>query len=247
MASTFNSMLDRLEVTAAEERDLFRAAGHELRAPLTVATGHLELLADGTFDQQSTLPLVIDELARMGKIIDDLQSLTGAGAPDFLAPAMIDADVFVHELIAKAMTLAERRWVIDAAPTGGFLADRYRLTEAVMNLVDNAIAHTETGDVIAVGADLGNDEVRIWVRDSGVGVLSEDADRVFERFVRGQGAAQRYRGSGLGLSIVRSIAEAHGGRVELSERPGQGATFTMTIPRLDAAPTRGRDGANPDR
>ena len=235
MASTFNSMLDRLETATVDERDLFRAAGHELRAPLTVATGHLELIANGTFEQQSTLPLVLDELARMGKIIDDLQSLTGAGAPDFLAATSIDADLFVHELLAKVMTLAPRRWVIDSAPTNVFVGDRYRLTEAVMNLVDNAVAHTSTDDVIAIGADLDNQQVRIWVRDTGVGVLPEDIDRVFERFVRGQGAAHRYRGSGLGLSIVRSIAEAHGGRVELTGRPGHGATFTITIPRLDAA------------
>ena len=233
MAETFNEMLDRLNAASVNQRDFLRAAGHELRAPLTVATGHLELLAEGTFDQQATLPLVIDELSRMGKILDDLQSLTGATAPGFLAPEQIDAELFAHELLAKAMALAERSWRLDEATPGTFVADRFRLTEAMLNLADNAAKNTAPGDTIALGLRLGDGEVRLWVRDTGPGVALDDAERVFERFTRGQGAHRRYRGAGLGLSIVQSIAEAHGGRVDLESRPGSGATFTMVLP-LDA-------------
>jgi len=248
MAATFNAMLDRLEAVSADERDLFYAAGHELRAPLTVASGHLELLANGMIDQRATLPLVLDELTRMGKIIDDLQSLTGALAPGFLVPAPIDADVFAHELLSKATSLASRDWRLDGAPPGMFVADRFRLTEAVLNLADNAVAHTAPDDTIGIGLAFDGDDVRLWVRDSGIGMSPADADHAFERFARGRDAHRRYRGSGLGLSIVRSIAEAHGGRVDLESTPRQGTTVAIIIPAMSpAAPDGSDDVADSDR
>jgi two-component system, OmpR family, sensor kinase len=249
MAETFNDMLDRLNAASVNRRDLVRAAGHELRAPLTVATGHLELLAEGTVDEQTALPLVIDELTRMGKIIDDLQSLTGADAPGFLVPETIDAELLAAELHAKATAIAPRMWLVDEATPGTFVADRFRLTEAVLNLADNAVKHTAEDDTIALGLRIAAGEVRLWVRDTGVGVASADVDRVFQRFIRGQGAHQRYRGAGLGLSIVQSIAVVHGGRVELDSRPGSGATFTIVIPLMTALPTPkdSPDATDPDR
>jgi signal transduction histidine kinase len=254
MAETFNDMLDRLNAASTNQRDFLRAAGHELRAPLTVATGHLELLADGTFDQQATLPVVIDELTRMGKIIDDLESLTGATAPDFLGPELIDAELFAQELLTKAIALADRAWRLEEVTPGTFVADRFRMTEAVLNLADNAAKHTIPGATIGIGLRLvpgtagTGGEVRVFVRDSGLGVTTDDAERIFERFTRGHGANNRYRGAGLGLSIVQSIAIAHGGRVELESRLGAGATFTIVIP---LEPVRVTDGAahaaDPDR
>jgi signal transduction histidine kinase len=249
MAETFNQMLDRLDAASVNQRDLVRAAGHELRAPLTVATGHLELLADGTVDEQTALPLVIDELTRMGKIIDDLQSLTGADAPGYLVPEPIDAELLATELLAKAMAIAPRTWLVDEATPGTFVADRFRLTEAMLNLADNAVKHTSDNDTIAFGLRIAAGEVRLWVRDTGVGVAPTDIDRVFHRVTRGHEAHRRYRGAGLGLSIVRSIAVAHGGRVELDSRPGSGATFTMVMPLTTPQPTPedSSDAADPHR
>jgi signal transduction histidine kinase len=246
MVGTFNAMLDRLNTASVNQRDFVRAAGHELRAPLTVATGHLELLAEGTVDQQTALPLVIDELTRMGKIIDDLQSLTGAEAPGFLVPEPIDAELFADELLSKAMAMARRNWLMDEATPGTFVADRFRLTEAVLNLADNAVKHTTEDGTIALGLRLGEGEVRLWVRDTGPGVAPADADRVFERFTRGEGAQGRYRGAGLGLSIVHSIAVAHGGRVELDSQPSAGATFMIIIPHAKATPSTEEPGRATD-
>jgi signal transduction histidine kinase len=246
MAQTFNEMLDRLNAVSLSQRDLIRAAGHELRAPLTVATGYLELLAEGTVDQLTTLPLVIDELTRMGKIIDDLQSLTGAEAPGFITAEPIDAELFAAELHAKAMAMGQRTWLVDEATPGRFVADRFRLTEAVLNLADNAVKHTNEDDTIALGLRLRADEVRLWVRDTGVGVAPLDADRVFQRFTRGHGAHHRYRGAGLGLSIVQSIAVAHGGRVDLDTTPGSGATFTIVIPQGSSVLATNGSGHAPD-
>ncbi|HZB79383.1 MAG TPA: ATP-binding protein, partial [Actinomycetota bacterium] len=130
-----------------------------------------------------------------------------------------------------ATALGPRRWVLDRAGEGPVFADRDRLTEAVMNLAHNAVQHTLPEQTIAIGSSLDDGEVRIWVRDTGSGVPVSDHARIFERFTRGRDAYRRYRGGGLGLAIVRAVAEAHGGRVQLASRLGEGSTFTIVVPR----------------
>jgi signal transduction histidine kinase len=98
-----------------------------------------------------------------------------------------------------------------------------------MNLAHNAVQHTRAGDRIGLGAELADGTARLWVHDSGPGVPAHESRRIFERFARGEGA-RRGEGAGLGLAIVRAIAEAHGGRVELRSPPGDGATFTIVVP-----------------
>lgn len=231
MAATFNAMLDRLDGAYQSQIDFVRAAGHELRTPLTVASGHLQLLGDDEEERRQIMPLVLDELERMGRMVDDLQSLVEAEGPDFLRPEPLDAELLLHELLAKASALGDRDWRVDEVAAGEFRADKHRLTEAVLNLAGNAVHHTAPGDLIAFGLELSDDEVRIWVRDAGAGVPEEETERIFGRFIRGRGAARRYRGAGLGLTIVQSIAQAHGGGVELTSAPGGGARFTIVIPR----------------
>jgi signal transduction histidine kinase len=231
MAATFNAMLDRLDAAYQSQIDFVRAAGHELRTPLTVAAGHLELLGDDEEERRDVMPIVLDELARMGRMVDDLQSLVEATGPDFLQPEVLDAELLAHELVAKGTALGDRSWRVDHASSGSFTADKHRLTEAVLNLADNAVNHTQPGDAIGIGVELTADEVRVWVRDTGVGVSEHESERIFERFARGRGATKRYRGAGLGLAIVQSIAEAHDGRVMVASEPGHGARFTIEIPR----------------
>jgi signal transduction histidine kinase len=231
MAETFNAMLDRLDAAYQSQIEFVRSAGHELRTPLTVAAGHLELLGEGEDERRTVMPVVLDELSRMGRMIDDLQSLVEATAPDFLKLAPVDAALLAHELVAKAIALGQRDWLVDAAPVGSFIADKDRLTEAVLNLADNAVHHTDPGQVIGIGVQLLPGEARVWVRDTGPGVAADDQDRIFERFARGQGASRRYRGAGLGLAIVASIADAHGGSVLLDGEPGHGARFTLVLPQ----------------
>lgn len=234
MARTFNAMLDRLEAVFRSEREFVRDASHELRVPLTVCMGNLDVLALGLppdDDRAATIALVTDELGRMARIVDDLRLLADAGHGDFLQPEAIDLPTLHADLLAKARALGERRWVAEGSATGTVHADRYRLTEAVMNLVDNAVQHTAAGDLVALGLAADGGEVRLWVRDVGPGVPPQDQARIFDRFRRGASAYRTYRGSGLGLSIVRAIADAHGGRVELVSEPPSGAQFTLVLPR----------------
>jgi signal transduction histidine kinase len=225
------------------EREFARAASAVLRDPLTTCRGHLELLSDDPEEQRRTIALVLGELDRMGRILDDLELLAEAERPDFLRPESIELELFAHELSDLASKLGPRRWTLDHIADGTLVGDRRRLTEAVMNLAQNAVQHTRDGDTIAIGIAIVEDEARVWVRDTGRGVAVTDQGRIFGRFARGRGAHRRYRGGGLGLTIVRAIAEAHGGHVELESRPGEGATFTIVLQCQVERKTRRREAS----
>jgi two-component system, OmpR family, sensor kinase len=231
LVANLNAMLARLEDAHRAQREFLAAAGHQLRAPLTVVAGHLELLTDDEDDRRTTLPLVLDEVHRMGKIVGQLGSLAASETPGFLQVQPLELGRLTHELFAKAGSLAERRWVLDAVADEVVEADRDRLTEAMLNLLENAVAHTDPGAEIGLGTSSDPDEVRLWVRDTGVGIAVGEQGRVFERFARGQEASRRYRGAGIGLTLVLNIARAHGGRVDVTSRPGEGACFTLVLSR----------------
>lgn len=238
LAGTFNAMLDRLEHAFTTQRRFLDDAGHELRTPITIARGHLELLGDDPREKEETVALVLDELARMSRIVNDLLLLAKAEEPDFLELGPVDVDVLTDELHAKTSALGPRTWVVESHAAGVVVADRQRLTQAVVQLAQNAVQHTRDGDEIALGSFLDGDELRLWVRDSGPGIDPAEQERVFERFVRARGNRHR-DGAGLGLSIVRAIALAHDGRVELSSRPGRGAVLTLVVP-VDGRTAGGR-------
>ena len=210
--------------------DFAAGASHGLRDPITMCRVYLELLGDKPEDTQQTIALVLEELDRMAKIVDALELLAEAERADFVRAEPIDLELFAHELIAGASTLAPRDWKLDAA-AGVLMADRERLTEVVMQLASNAVEHTLEGDTIAIGTALDEDEARLWVRDAGVGVPESEREHIFDRFARGREAHRRYRGSGLGLAVVKAVAEAHGGRVELESQVQSGSTFTIVLPR----------------
>jgi signal transduction histidine kinase len=238
LARTFNSMLDRLEGAFATQRRFLDDAGHELRTPITVIRGHLEVMGDDPDDREAAMRLVLGELDRMKRIVDDLVLLAKAREPDFVRPRELELAELTVELLAKARVLGERQWRIAALSEEAVLADGERLTQALAQLADNAVAHTEAGDVIEVGSAVRGGRVELWVRDSGPGVGDEVRERIFERFARGAGDGTP-EGAGLGLAIVASIADAHGGRVRLDSAPNQGAKFTLDIP-LRRPPRRSR-------
>jgi signal transduction histidine kinase len=229
LARTFNSMLDRLEGAFATQRRFLDDAGHELRTPITVIRGHLEVMGEDPEERESAMRLVIGELDRMKRMVDDLVLLAKSHEPDFIHPGEVELAELTVELLAKARVLGNRRWRLAAVSEETVLADGQRLTQALVQLTDNAVAHTREGDVIEVGSAVSDGRVELWVRDSGPGVRDEVRERIFERFARANGDPTR-EGSGLGLAIVASIAEAHGGRVRLESTPDHGATFTLDLP-----------------
>ncbi|ONI68908.1 two-component sensor histidine kinase [Kribbella sp. ALI-6-A] len=267
LARTFNTMLDRLEVAFVTQREFVDNAGHELRTPITVIRGHLELMSDDPRDRAETRALVLDELARMNRMVDDLLVLAKSGRPDFLKLEEVNLTELVVEVIAKARPLADRTWRVDETTDTTIVADGQRLTQALMQLVSNAVRHTGPDDRIAVGArvhdsfaeqhvpsrssfaepgtrdaapgDAGGDcpagaHVHLWVSDSGPGVAAGDRERIFERFARGNDQG-RTDGAGLGLAIVRSTAQAHGGDVRLVDDGRPGARFELVLPLTPTA------------
>ena len=229
LGRTFNGMLDRLEIAFADQKDFLTDVSHELRTPITVIRGHLETLGDSPREREEAIAVIQDELDRMSRYVDDLLLLAKAPRPDFLRTGPIDLDLFTHDLFAKARSLGDRDWRLDGTGVGIVVADQQRLTQAVMNLADNAVRHTRDGDAIWLGSSLVGDQARLWVRDEGPGVDPADRERIFDRYERGD-SAEPATAAGLGLSIVDAIAEAHGGRVELDSRLGLGSTFTIVLP-----------------
>jgi signal transduction histidine kinase len=228
LAATFNGMLDRLERAFDSQRRFLDDAGHELKTPLTIVRGHLELLGDDPEERRETMALAIDEVDRMTRIVGDVLLLARHEQSDFLELRPVDAGILTDELHAKAKALAPLDWVLEQRARGVIIADRHRLTQAVMQLADNAVRYGTEGGAIALGSSIAGGEARFWVRDQGPGIPLEEQRAIFERFQRGSGT-QRWEGAGLGLAIVEAIAEAHGGRVELESRPGRGATFTLVV------------------
>lgn len=230
LSGTFNEMLERLEAAFATQRRFVDDAGHELRTPITVIQGHLDVMGDDPEDRQRTLDLVSDELERMSRLVDDLLTLARTEQPDFLRPRLVDLDELTDRMLQNARGLGQRDWRLDAIAEGRAVLDEQRLMQAVLQLAANAVRHTGESELVAIGSALNGNAVRFWVRDSGPGVRADEQERIFERFYRGRSGHLRSEGGGLGLSIVKAIAEAHGGRVELASEPGQGATFTVVVP-----------------
>lgn len=229
LAKTFNSMLDRLESAFASQQRFLDDAGHELKTPITIVRGHLELLEEDPQERAETVALVTDELDRMSRMVGELLLLAKAQRPDFLRLEPVEISDLFDELFAKAGVLAHRSWLLEGERQGSLLADRQRLTEAMMELTTNAVRHTDEDGIIALGAAVKDREARLWVRDQGVGIAPADQATLFERFER-SGPRRRADGAGLGLSIVRAIAQAHGGRAEVDSVPGEGALFTIVLP-----------------
>ncbi len=228
---TFNEMLERLQAAFTSQRNFINDAGHELQTPITIVRGHLELLNEEIPPEQyEVVELVIDELDRMSRFVSELLLLAKAEQPDFLYLETVELSLLTEELYVKATALALRDWHLDAKAEGKIVVDRQRFAQAIFNLAQNATQHTKEGGVIALGSELTDDSIRFWVRDTGEGIALADQERIFQRFARGCDGRRRSEGAGLGLAIVRAIAEAHSGTVELISQPGCGSTFTVVIP-----------------
>jgi signal transduction histidine kinase len=230
LTTTFNEMLDRLEEGVEVQRRFLDDAGHELRTPLTVLGGHLELLDPANPDEVGrTQALLLDEVDRMSRLVGDLILLAKSRRPDFVRRRQVDLGPLTESLVDKARALGDREWVMEHRGAGSAPLDEQRITQAVLQLADNAVKHTGPGDRIAVGSTHDGHSVRFWVHDAGQGVQPEDRERIFERF--GRGAVQPGdEGFGLGLSIVGAIAEAHGGRISVTDGVPSGARFDIVLP-----------------
>lgn len=230
LAANFNAMMNRLQNALVSQRNFLNDAGHELRTPLTIIQGHLELMGEDPEEREETVVLVMDEIDRMGRFVNDLILLAKSERPDFVQPETIDIQTFTEEIFSKITTLAERNWRLASVGQGKFVGDRQQITGALVNLALNATQHTKPEDTIELGTLLAESTVRFWVRDTGEGIAQEDQERIFERFARAANSYRRSDGVGLGLAIVKAVVEAHDGHIDLTSKLGEGSTFTLTFP-----------------
>jgi signal transduction histidine kinase len=243
LAEAFNHMLDRLAAAFASQREFIADASHELRTPLTVIRGQLEVLAaqpnPSGEEVRRVERLVQAEIGRISRLVDDLLVLTQAERADFLRPETIDVPAFVADLWDGLSLTADRRFELASVPSGSLTADPDRLAQALRNLGRNAIEHTAegTGLIRLEVEPVGRNKVRFSVVDDGPGIPPEERERVFERFHRVESDRSRDTGgAGLGLAIVRAIAEAHGGQVRADDRrDGTGARMELVLPKFSAA------------
>jgi two-component system, OmpR family, sensor kinase len=237
LAQTLNRMLDRLEAALTTQRRFLADAGHELRTPITIIQGNLDTLAVTTDEDASTLAIVSDELARMTRLVDELTLLASSERPDFLRPEPTDLAALTTSLAVKARALDDRGIAAASTATGTAILDPQRITQAVMQLAANAVTHAGPGALVEIGSAIQGSRVEFQVADHGPGIPPHLRDRVFERFARLD--ARRTGGTGLGLSIVAAIAAAHDGTVQITDRPGGGAVFCLSIPLRRYSPAQG--------
>lgn len=237
LATAFNGMLARLEASFQTQRQFLDDAGHELRTPITVVRGHLELIGDDPEERAETITLVLAELDRMNRMVTDLLALAKSEQPDFIrCDAKVDIAQMTLDLDAKVMSIGDRLWTVGQVADGEAIIDEQRVTQAVMQLAQNAVQHTNKGDMITISTTFekdndNNEWLCVACADTGEGVADVDKPTLFDRFHRGVNAGADTPGAGLGLSIVRAIAVGHGGTIKVSDTPGGGATFTLRIPR----------------
>lgn len=229
---TINAMLDRLETAVSTQRQLTNDVSHELRTPLTIMRGNLDLM-DPTKPEQVavTKKTLLNVTDRMERLVDDLLTLAFVDQPDFLRIEPTEIDVVTTDVLELAESLDRRPWLVDNLADVSAEVDPYRLQQAWLQLAQNAVKYSYPGTPITIGSSVSDGEIHCYVIDQGQGISPEDQERIMKRFVRTESARMSdTNGSGLGLAIVNSIAQAHGGYVQIVSQLGVGSRFTISIP-----------------
>ncbi len=251
LASAFNLMADALEMAAERQqsaenarREVVAAISHDLRTPLASIRAMVEAINDGVVADAETIQRYLrttqNETERLGQLIDDLFELSqldaGALQPQLEMGSLHD---LISDTLGSLEIQAEKhgvRLVASVDPgIGPARFDSRRIQRVLDNLVGNAIRHTPAGGQVELSAAAVNGDIKVTVRDTGEGIAPEEQDRIFERFYRGEKSRARDgAGAGLGLTIARGIVHAHGGRIWLESKPGQGTAFFFTLPRMNS-------------
>jgi signal transduction histidine kinase len=245
LAEAFNRMSAELEGVERLRRELVANVSHELKTPISALRAHLENLLDGVErPDPETLQVMLTQSERLSRLVEqllDLSRLESGDVPLRIQPVALGglvAQVLSEIEVARpgAGVALEQRVPPELPPVR---ADQERIHQVLFNLVDNAVRFTPPGGRVTVAAEADGDRVRVWVRDTGVGIPPEHLPRLFERFYRADPSRARGDGgTGIGLAICRSVVEAHGGRIWAESAPGGGSTFTFELPAAALAGQR---------
>ena len=239
LSASFNALLSRLDLSFESMRRFVADASHELRTPLSIIRGEADVALSherSAAEYRESLAIILDESRRLSRLVDDLLNLARADAGRV---KLQSEEFYLNDLLAEccrsAQSLAAARSIaLECRPAGDalFRGDEELIRRLVMNLLDNAIRYTPSGGQVSAALEAEDSRFRIRIADTGVGIAPDAVPRVFERFYRADTARSRQDGGfGLGLAIVQWIAESHHGEVTLATAPGEGSTFTVTLPR----------------
>jgi len=220
-----------------EQHRFLQDASHELGTPITVALGHAELMERAASETMlaGDARVVAGELRRLGRMASRILLLASAGSPGFLHPEPVAVESLLGDALERWGYLP-RQWRLGSATDVTVVADRDRVALALDALLENAIAHTGSGDQIEVSGRREDGHAVLVVADSGSGIDPADLDRIFQRFARANPQRRSDGGFGLGLAIVQAIASAHHGSVRVRSTPGGGSSFELILPLDEARP-----------
>jgi heavy metal sensor kinase len=255
LTRTLNQMLDRLEASFKQMIQFTADASHELRTPLTVIRGNLELVlrnraatnsSPQAAEVQETLAQTLEEAERLSKTVSQLMELTQLDSGEIqLEHEVFDLTELVVTTADQMKLLAEDKGIqleTQLSPQVRVQGDRYRLKQVLLNLIDNAIKYCPAGTRIQIRLAPVDSGCLLEVKDNGPGIRREEIQRLFDRFYRIDKARSReIGGSGLGLSICKSICEGHGGRIEAESDLGRGSIFRVTLPHPTTPELSGKE------
>jgi heavy metal sensor kinase len=237
LAQTFNMMLSRLSDAWEQQRQFVSNISHELRTPLTVVLGYLQSVlrrSNNLSDyQREALETAAEEADRTVRLLQDLLDLARAdsGYMQYHIELWVLNDLVI-EVIEMAEKFSGRTFQITSVETVTALADRDRLKQVLINLIDNAVKYSTPDDPIQVHLEQTDQQAVIHIRDYGVGIPLQDQSRIFERFYRVDEARSRSTGGhGLGLAIAKTLVEGMGGSITVRSKPGEGSDFAITLPK----------------
>ena len=235
LASTLNEQLARLERNVRRQRQFLADASHELRGPLMVIRGNLDLLQMDLppEERKAAAREASEEAERMAHLIGDLLFLAEEDAHDRIQSEPVPFQEIVFEVWQRAANLdaGAHELLFERNDEAIILGDRYRLTQMLWNLVENALRYTDPGGRVSVRSSNTGPHVELIVSDTGIGIPAEHTELLFERFYRVDRARSRNESStGLGLPIVKQVVEAHGGHISVQSELGAGSSFTVVLP-----------------
>ncbi len=241
LAATFNEMLARIEELFRAQQRFVADISHELRSPLTAIRGNLDLLRRVSVNDQpereQALADIDSESARMQRLVNDLLFLAQADTGLSLRKETVELDTIFLEVYRHARMTAKSALVaLGGEDQAQIIGDADRIKQMLLNLAENAIKYTPSGGTVTLALERDAEWVRLSIADTGQGLAPEDLPKIFERFYRVDAARTHDAapdsggGAGLGLSIAKSIAEAHDGRIQVESEVGKGSKFTVWLP-----------------
>lgn len=234
LASTLDAMLDRLRLASRQRSAFYSVASHELRTPLTIARGHLEVLRRSRrisrAEINEAVDIALEEIERVTSAVSDMLLLGRMAQGVEVGSEPVDLEDLVREVHRRARTLASRDWRLGRCERLVVRGDREQLNRALLNLISNAVRHTQTGDRIELSCRAVNGLAIVTVADSGCGIAPGDLPHIWEPWYHRSEPQDDQGGAGLGLTIVREVIRGHGGRVEVHSQLGAGSVFAISLP-----------------